>query len=178
MKVCYSNPYSRIKNIGRALNEFCAMVPTDSWIVLQDGDIMYLTDYWGTQIEDIIANNQNYDLIGCVTNRLKHNHQLYLGKFSEDPDILNHIAIAEKVSQDHYDTVEQTEKAIAGMCMLFPKKIWTKHQFKENTPTFDTHFSRSIQRAGGKVGIAKGLYVFHRYRMGKPDPKTNDKHLK
>lgn len=178
MKACYSNPYSREKNIGKALNEFCAMVPGDSWIVLQDGDIMYLTDYWGTQIEDIISMNADFDLIGCMTNRLKSNHQLYLGKFSDDSDIRNHIVIAEQLHSSDYDTVEQTEKPIAGMFMLFPKRTWIKYQFKENTPTFDTHFSRSILRSGGKIGIAKGLYVFHKYRMGKPDPKINDKHLK
>lgn len=178
MKVCYSNPYNRGKNIGRALNEFCALVPNDSWIILQDGDIMYLTDYWGTQIEDIITKNADYDLIGCMTNRLRNNHQLYMGKFSDDSDIRNHIIIAEQLQKEYYDIVERTEKPISGMCMLFPKKTWIKHQFKEDTPSFDTRFSRDIQRSGGKIGIAKGLYVFHKYRMGKPDPKNNDKHLK
>jgi hypothetical protein len=177
MKVYYSNPYARDKNIGRALNEFCAMVPGDSWIVLQDGDIMYLTDFWGAQIEDIISKNGDYDLIGCMTNRLRNTHQLHEGRVSEDTDIMNHMKIAEHLHKEHYDAVEQTFKPIAGMFMLFPKKTWASIRFRENTPAFDTFFSKQLIANGGKVGIAKGLYIFHKYRLGKPDIK-NDKHLR
>lgn len=177
-RICYSHPFSRDKNIGKALNEFCNMVPVDTWICLEDGDTMYLTDFWGAQIEDIIARNADYDLIGCMTNRLRNTHQLHEGRFSEDPDINNHIRIAEDLHKQHYNTVEQVFKPIAGMFILFPKSTWQKHRFRENTPAFDTFFSKQILADGGKIGIAKGLYLFHKYRLGKPDPVKNDKHLR
>ena len=34
-----------------------------------------------------------------------------------------------------------------------------------------------VLKAAGKIGLAKGLYLFHKYRLGKPEPKTNIEHL-
>lgn len=175
--IWYSNPYDRQKNIGRALNEFCSRVPDGEWICLQDGDIMYLTDHWGSQIEDIVKDNNEYSLIGCLTNRLRSPHQLHHGEFSTNSDILYHQVIAERLQNDHYSKVVETQKGIAGMFMLFPKWIWQRVPFRQNSPAFDTFFCRQIRAKGGKIGIAKGLYVFHKYRLGKENPKQNNKHL-
>lgn len=175
--IWYSNPYDRQKNIGRALNEFCDRVPDDTWICLQDGDIMYLTDYWGTQIEDIARANQEYSLIGCLTNRLRASHQLYQGQFSDNTDLLHHQKIAERLQHDHYNEVIETQKGIAGMFMLFPKKVWQRVPFRENSPAFDTFFCREVRAKGEMIGIAQGLYIFHKYRLGRENPKENNKHL-
>lgn len=177
LRIHYSNPWASDKNIGRAYNEFCARVPESDWICLQDGDVMYLTDFWGKQIEDVIRQHGHYDLIGCYTNRLASPHQCYNGEFSENTDLMHHIRIAEKLYKDHYNDVEQINKGIAGMFMLFPKKTWLKHKFRENTNAFDSFFSKEVLKGGGRVGLAKGLYVLHKYRLGKPDPKTNIEHL-
>lgn len=177
VKIHYSNPWASDKNIGRVYNEFCAGVPADDWICLQDGDIMYLTDFWGRQIEDIVNLNGNYALIGCYTNRLASPHQCHNGEFSENTDLMHHIEIAEKLYNDHYAEVEQISKGIAGMFMLFPKKTWLKHRFRENTNAFDSFFSKEVLKGGGKVGLAKGLYVLHKYRLGKENPKENIEHL-
>lgn len=138
---------------------------------------MFLTDYWGRQIEDIALNNPEYSLIGCLTNRLRGSHQLYQGRFSSIDGVYHHQVIAERLYQDHYSEVQPTNKGIAGMFMLFPKKVWQRVQFRENSAAFDTFFSRDVEKIGGKIGIAQGLYVFHRYRLGKENPKENNKHL-
>lgn len=177
VRIHYSNPWSSDKNIGRAYNEFCARVPENDWICLQDGDVMYLTDFWGKQIEDIIKLNPQYALIGCYTNRLASPHQCYNGEFSENTDLIHHMEIAERLYKDHYADVEHIHKGIAGMFMLFPKKTWLKHRFRENTNAFDSFFSKEVLKAGGKIGLAKGLYVLHRYRLGKENPTTNIEHL-
>jgi hypothetical protein len=177
MMIWYSNPYSRQKNFGRALNEFCDRVPNDAWICIQDGDVMYLTDYWGGQIEDISLNNPEYSLIGCLTNRLRGKHQLHKGEFSDIDMVFYHQVIAERLYRDHYSEVQPTTKGIAGMFMLFPKKVWQQVQFRENSAAFDTFFSRDVYGIGGKIGIAQGLYIFHRYRLGKENPRENNKHL-
>lgn len=177
VRIHYSNPWASDKNIGRVYNEFCTSVPNNDWICLQDGDIMYLTDFWGRQIEDIIKQNPQYDLIGCYTNRLASPHQCYNGEFSENTDLMHHIGIAEQLYNKYYSDVEQIHKGIAGMFMLFPRKTWLKHRFRENTNAFDSFFSKEVLKYGGKIGLAKGLYVFHKYRLGKPEPKTNIEHL-
>lgn len=179
-KIWYSNPYSTEKNIGKALNEFCALVPDDDWICLQDGDMMYLTPDWGKQIQDVITSiDDSYGLIGCMTNRLARNVQR-LGDIDDNHDILYHYEIAKDLKEKHYGAVEDvtSKRYIAGMFMLFPKKVWNKTKFKENNIAFDDYFSKSVIKNGYKLGLMKGLYVYHFYRGWSSSPKTSKAHLK
>ena len=78
--IIYSNPFRSDKNIGKAYNDFikCLNVPDDTWIVLQDGDITYLTDDWGKRIEESLAlDGEKFGLVGCRTNRIKQTYQLH-----------------------------------------------------------------------------------------------------
>lgn len=134
LKIWYSNPYSAEKNIGKALNEFCELVPENDWICLQDGDMLYLTPDWGKQIEDVIRKHgDNYSLFGCVTNRLGRKAQRHEGTFSNNHDIKHHFEIAQKLRDEHWAEVEDItrQRYVAGLFMLFPKKLWLKHKFKE-----------------------------------------------
>lgn len=180
-KIWYSNPYSTEKNIGKALNEFCELVPDEDWICLQDGDIMYLTPDWGKQIEYVVSNyGHKYSLFGCMTNRLGRNIQRLNGEFSENHDVQYHYNIAKELSENYFGEVEDItrRKYIAGMFMLFPKKIWNQIKFKENTPAFDDYFSTDIVRKGKKIALIKGLYVYHAYRIWSDTPIGDRKHLK
>ncbi len=180
MKVWYSNPYSTEKNIGKALNEFCALIPDDDWIALQDGDLIYLTPEWGNQIADVVKNYGNkYSLIGCMTNRLGRPIQRYNGKFSDNHDMKHHYDIAVDLQSRYWGIVEDvTAKGrIAGLFMLFPKSIWNKIKFAENASNFDDLFSLEVLKAGGKLGLMKGLYVYHLYRIWSDKPSRDKGHL-
>ena len=180
-RIWYSNPYNSDKNIGKALNEFCELVPDGDWICLQDGDIAYLTPDWGKQIEEVVRlHGSKYSLFGCLTNRLGRPIQRYKKEFSEDHDIRNHAAIARELSASHFAEVEDiTDKRyIAGLFMLFPKSLYSRIKFKENCNYFDDEFSRDVVRAGGKLGLLKGLYVYHLYRIWSDTPITEKTHLK
>lgn len=179
IKVWYSNPYSTEKNIGKALNDFCENVPDGDWICLQDGDILYLTSDWGKQIEDVIKKHgQNYGLMGCMTNRLGRAIQR-IGDMDSNHDILKHYDTAVKMSKQHWAEVEDItkKKYIAGMFMLFPKSLWKKVKFRENTASFDDHFSKDVLKKGYKLGLMKGLYVYHLYRAWSSNPSKDRAHL-
>lgn len=179
-KIHYSNPFSTEKNIGKAYNEFCENVPDGDWICLQDGDMMYLTPDWGAQIEQVVNTYGNrFDLIGCITNRLGRSIQLAEGVDYNNHDMKYHYKIAQKISQDNFGKVEDITKKryIAGMFMLFPKTTWQKNKFPENDPAFDDAFSKSITKAGGKLGLMTGLYVYHAYRIWSDAPRHDRKHL-
>lgn len=181
-RVWFSNPYDPGKDIGAALNEFCEAIPgDDDWIVLQDGDIMYLTPDWGKQIYDALARHgSDYDLIGCMTNRLGGTHQLVPGMYNER-DIMKHYEVAIKMASDNYAVIEPIKQGIAGMFMCFRKSTWKKYRISEGTYNqvkFDTELSKSILTGGGKIGLMRGLYVFHLYRMWAGDnPRTDVRHL-
>jgi hypothetical protein len=176
--IWYSNPYSVDKNFGGAINAFCSIVPNDEdWIVIQDGDMLYPRSDWGTVVYDTLKTcPADFGLIGCYTNRLKGTHQLYKGKFSEDHNVLNHHKIS---TLEEFNTVKVSEtSSVAGVFMAFKKKTWKRcGGFAENVHTFDTDFNQRVKAVGLKVGLMKGLYVYHFYRGWSSNPKGYDTHL-
>jgi hypothetical protein len=52
LKIFYSNPFDLNKNIGKVYNEYLSSLNAndEDWVVMQDGDILYLTGDWGKRI--------------------------------------------------------------------------------------------------------------------------------
>jgi cellulose synthase/poly-beta-1,6-N-acetylglucosamine synthase-like glycosyltransferase len=181
MKIYYSTPFSIDKNIGGAYNEFCKIVPNDEdWIVITDADSMFLTPDYGVIIHKAIQTHGNdFGLIGCYTNRLRKTHQLHNGTFSNDHDIRHHVKIAmEYMCKDGIEDI--TPLNIAGVFMAFQKKTWKLvGGFLENSIVADTFFSQQVVSKGLKLGLIRGLYVYHWYRGWEiNNPFLSIKHLK
>lgn len=170
-RVWYFTPGRGDKNLGRAYNEHCQVVPDGDWICIRDGDTMFLNPFWSKQIEDIILKNgSKYNLISCMTNRLGLDWQLPYG-LDKDPDILNHAERAEDHYERYYDTVIPSKRETAGLFMLFPKTTWEEVRFLDglnNDGVFiDYAFSKTVKNQLGGLGIAKGIYLFHLYRLNR-----------
>lgn len=173
LKVFYSTPARSDKNIGLAYNEFMSTVPDDAWVCLRDGDTMFTTPDWPKHIEDIIIENGNkFELIGCMTNRLRGKHQLVDGMFEEE-SITKHLEAAKDIRSNEVVSAN----GIAGLCLIFRKSLWDKVKFKENSIYFDTEFCNAVRNIGGRIGVAKGLYLIHLYRWGQENPTNYVKHL-
>jgi len=180
-KVWHFVPASGDKNLGRSYNQHCEVVPDNDWILIRDGDTMFLHSQWPKQIEDIIRKHgKEYPLISCVTNRLGLSWQTPYG-ISDNPNVLDHYEIAMKHYEDYYDVVDKSPKPTAGLFMLFPKNTWNEIKFAEgltgNGKFIDWQFSESVKRKFGKIGIAKGIYLFHFYRFAQENIKEFN-HLK
>ncbi|CAL1518186.1 glycosyltransferase domain-containing protein [Chitinophaga sp. MM2321] len=179
-RVWYLTPFSTEKDIGGEYNAQIARVPQDDWVCIRDGDTIFLTpdNQWGKQIEDIVqAATGKYDLIGCITNRLRATTQLYKNEFSNDHNMLNHGKIAKELYEANYDSIKQNKGPVAGLFLLFPRRTWDKVKFREKCDTFDTHFGKELIKKGGKIGIAEGVYLYHWYRAWSQDPLNYKKHL-
>lgn len=177
MKIFYLTPYNTDGNIGKGWNDAISDLPDDCYIVCRDGDTMFLTPDWGSQIEAIIgAYMKEYQLLTCLTNRLSLAQCLYGGNISDDTNLSRHIEIANKCWNDDRYIVEPTQIA-PGMLMIFHKSLWLKHRFVEKSIIFDKQFSKAVIDGGGKIGVAKGLYIFHLYRWDSLSPKSDTKHL-
>lgn len=178
LKIFYSNPFSVDKNIGKAHNDFIKSLNAndDDWIVIQDGDMLYLTDDWGKRIEEALKKDgQNFGLIGCYTNRLRGKHQLHGNKFSYETDIKKHYEIALTYGGCG---VQEIKEYIAGFFMCFQYKTWKKIKFTENSLAFDSLFSMRVKELGLKIGLIRSLYVFHSYRLWADlEPWNEKKHL-
>lgn len=174
--VYYITPYCE-GDIGKGLNEHISLLPDDVWICVRDQDTL-LFDGAG-RIIDSIVNTTDCDLIGAMTNRVREKKQLYNGRISNEADINVHVKIAKELFSLHYLVVEPAGFDLAGIFLLFKKSLWTDiGGFATKSIKFDRQFTREARRKGAKIGIAKGLYVFHLYRWGSSTPCDSINHLK
>ena len=172
MTIHYITPFSTEKNIGKEYNDRISELPDDCYIVLRDGDTMFLTSDWGSHIKEIIEANPKYHIISCVTNRVGLRTHVIDGMFDEE-NISKHIQKAIDIKSNE---VIDTNLA-PGYLMIFHKSVWDKVKFMENSIAFDTQFSLQARELGYKVGLAIGFYLLHLYRWGKQDPKGYHNHL-
>lgn len=176
--IYYFAPFDPNKNIGRSHNEHCALVPNhDDWICVTDSDVLFLLTDTKNQISEIIKKHgENFQVYGCLTNRIASSHQQANG-FSDNTDILFHKEIAKRLQQEKRLEVIETNINVAGFLMIFQKKTWDKYKFSDNSIRFDSEFTDKVMRDGGKLGIMQGVYVFHDYRLGQNNPKFYINHL-
>lgn len=182
-QIYYLQTYDYSINIGRGYNESIKHFPDDAWICINDHDSMFMYPKFGHQLNDVINRyGKEYALFGCVTNRLGGLHQLHNNEFSNDMDVRNHYQIAIDRARQYGTDVEETT-GVAGVLMLFNKRTWEAvGGFKEKTIIADTEFNKSIKaKKLGKIGLMKGVYLFHNYRIWQQDHKkawADTRHLK
>lgn len=184
VKIHYIQPFRTDKNIGKAINDaidqICAY-PRDCdghWIVLTDHDMMWLLPDSKAQVERILMAT-DYDILGCMTNRLRLPDQLIGGKFIDNDKVRDHIVIAEKCREMWGDQVKTATGVVAAFMMAFRVDLWQRVDgFVENVLNFDTQFCWESQKiCEAKIGIMTGVYVFHAYRLMSKNPKNDIKHL-
>ncbi len=170
-------PYCLDKNFGKMLND---RIETEQgeWVLLTDADACFLTPRYGEQLIEI-CNTTQFDLLGCVTNRLGRTIQRDKEALSHDWDMRNHYKRAYEREWDYWGQVEDITKRkyVAGLCMLFRKSLWEQIKFKENCITWDDEFSLRVVQSGGKLGLMTGVYMFHSYRPWADFPIFSNQHL-
>jgi len=176
--IYYFAPFDPLKRIGKSHNDHCALVPDpEDWICVTDSDVLFLLPDSKKQIADVIAEHDDeFQVYGCLTNRIASHHQRP-GDFCDNTDVLYHKAIAERLQRERYTDVVETDINIAGFLMVFKKKTWEKYRFSDNSIRFDSEFTDKVMADGGRLGVMQGVYVFHDYRLGHPDPRRYIQHL-
>lgn len=181
MKIHYIQPFRTDKNIGKAINDSIndLRCNDEDWIVHVDQDVCFLRPDSKKQIEEILSTT-DYRLLGVMTNRLGVPHQVYDDKEYENFYARHHYRIATILHENNYGQVKEVKRGpIAAMVMCFKYSDWKSiGGFKENNIQFDIQFSDEIRLKGCKLGVMKGVYVFHLYRMwSNKDARFDTKHL-
>ena len=184
-KVYYFTPARGDKNLGKACNDHCKHVPDDAWICLRDGDTTFLTPNYSKHIEDIVDKHKDeYDVIGCMTNRIGLAYQMPNKVMSEDTDVRNHMNLAFELESTKYAEVVKSPSYVAGHFILFSKKAWNEHKFEEGSILIKKNINKKVEIGfvdywftnyffkKKRVGIATGLYIFHLYRLFHPNRKV------
>lgn len=177
----YISPFRTDKNIGKAINDAIIQLNPDDndWIVHVDQDVCFLRPDSKKQIEEILSTT-DYRLLGVMTNRLGLTYQLLKGEIDNNNDILLHLVYANDSHNNHYGKVKEVKRGpIAAMVMCFKVSDWRSvGGFAENSLQFDIKFSDDLRAKGCNLGVMKGVYVFHLYRMwSNKDPRIDIKHL-
>ena len=166
--IYYFVPYSLERNIGKAYNQYMALLPNDNdWGVLMDGDTMFLTFDWGHAIAEVINKIPDAGLITCLTNRIsKGRNQLY---GEDSSDIIIHRAIAKRLDKEFRGQYRKNNSRVSGFLMAIQKKTWIDvGKFPEASNKIlgvDDTFSRKILHSNKGIYIMKGMYKLHYYRM-------------
>lgn len=178
--IYYFSPYSLDKNLGKAYNDYCELVPNDDdYVCFTDADTMFLTPDYGTQIQRIVEKyqDQKVGIFTCYSNRVGNLEQCYNNNMSEDPNIINHRKIALELQSAYSDRVTPLSNIISGQLMLFQKKVWRECRFdEEGILAIDNKFSHRVMRNGYQIFRMDGVYIFHYYRL--MEGRLSRQHLK
>lgn len=179
MKVHYIQPYSTDKNIGKAINDVVKAIHygPDDFICLTDHDVLFLLPDTKAQIERILQTTP-YDILGCMTNRIRSKEQLVGGYFNPDDRIREHVKIAELCQSAGRDLVVDAKGVMAAFMLCFRVSAWEKvGGFAEGVVNFDTIFNQACRSAGLRIGLMRGVYIFHAYRIMSKVPLQDVMHL-
>lgn len=164
--------------IGKAYNRYMELVPDDSWVCFLDHDAMFTTansqeglPNWQDQLHAVIQANPEYSCFSAMTNRIGNSEQRYVGIDQNNHDMNYHRQIGKRAYDQFTTSVKDVTNThcISGVVMLVKKEAWKKvGGFKtDGSPGVlgvDNDFHIRLKKAGLKIGLAKGVYVYHYYR--------------
>lgn len=168
MHIYYGIPYALDKNLGAEYNRYMNLLPNDDdWMVINDGDTMFLTFSWGHAIAEVIKKLPDAGIITCYTNRIAKNK---VQRYGEDStDIIIHRAIAKRLDKDFRGSYKKINQRVSGFFMAIKKKTWKEVGKFPEIPNkildIDGLFSSKILRAGKGIYVMRGMYKLHYYRM-------------
>lgn len=176
MKVHYIQPFAIDKDIAKAYDEACKLIPDEDWICITDYDAMFLF-HEQKQLVQKIAESGKADLYGAMTNRCNVPEFLIDWMFDE-MNLKKHYTTAFCQMSLYGDQVQSYNGIIPGYFMLFSKKTWNDVRGFEIPEygvnyAFDQYLSMKIKRKG----IIKGLYLLHLYRIWSKFPQVDIDHL-
>ena len=176
MTVYYIQPFAIDKDICKAYNEACRLIPKGDWICITDYDTMFLHHEQKVLIEQVVKSGQA-DLYGAMTNRCNVPECLLPSMF-EELNIKKHYEKAKERLAFGTQTTLHTGP-IPGYFMLFSKDTWSRSggftipEYGVNY-AFDQYFSQKVKRKA----IIKGIYLLHLYRIWSGAPTVDFEHLK
>lgn len=168
--VHFITPYRRDKNLGKAYNDAIGLIPDGDSACVRDIDTLFLTPEQPAIIEDY-ANQYPNSVLVCYVSRVSQlsRQQLLFETVSEDPDIRNHIRLAEMQQEKHRVTksVHEIQRDISGTLMVIPKWVCVRFPFPEDGKCLgvDTKWNRIIRADGIKILRMNAIYIWHSYRI-------------
>ena len=176
--ILFAQPYSLNKNIAEEYNYYMSTLPDDNdWYCFTDGDSKFTTDNYGHHLADIINKNPGAWLFTSMTNRIGNKEQCVEGMWGSEDMRIHRLKGRELQKKYAHSCTDITNsELLGGVLILIQKKAWLKAgKFTGNGILgVDNNIHISVKKAGGKIYLMKGFYVYHWYRGGN---RFNKQHL-
>lgn len=156
----------------------------DHWVCFTDGDTAFLLPDFGHQIKSYVETYPDTGLFTCYASRCHYQTQVRKGTEMDNPSILYHHQQAQKAFIELDGKVKEINRRITGHLMVIQKKTWNLirpevaqmvQQQNKQILGVDTKISNAILKAGLKIRLMRGMYIFHYLRMA--EGFEHDKHL-
>lgn len=160
-------PKTKGNNLGWAYNTFMEIVPDGDWACFLDHDACFTTRYWYYQLEEILKSKTEFGLFTCNTNRIGCGYQRLQGIDYNNHDISYHRKVGKKIEEERYGQVLDItyQPPLSGVLILISKKTWKEvNGFKDGFLGVDNDIHKRCSKAGIKVGLMTGIYLYHWYR--------------
>jgi hypothetical protein len=169
-------PFSLERNLGAAYNDEMERLPDGDWAIFADHDAMIgLTREWFRLIAEAVDFLPDAGAFVAVTNRIDAVWQRAEEADRENHDIGYHTAIAVKRLQRRTLLDITDTKGFGGVCFAVSKAAWKDAGgFADGLLCVDHSLHFGLQRAGRRVYLHEGVYVYHRRRafVGPLPPDT------
>jgi GT2 family glycosyltransferase len=157
--------YDVERNLGRAYREILARLPPEDHCVFLDHDACWTTRDWYKQILKAIERYPDAGLFGAVTNRIGNKDQVVAGAPSGH-DMAPHRIFGKALQDKHgTDATDVTDgHVLSGVVLCIPSAARSVIQIPNGFFGIDNEMHRAVRRAGKRVYLLRGLYVYHWYR--------------
>ena len=165
------------KDLGRAYNEFMALIPDDAWAVILDHDAMFCSPTWFRRVEEAIEDYPDAGLFAFITNRLNPNRSMW--QMAPEAGMHNHLISAHRgvaaareaehgstaVDVTHVHSFDRNAE-LSGVGFAVSKQAWIKigGALEGKFTNVDHDLHHRIINVGLKVYLLPGVYMYHWFR--------------
>jgi len=166
------------KNLSGYYNREVLSLPhEDDWVIFQDRDVWWPHPHYMKQIEEVIQNHgKNFDLFTCMTNKVGTAYQVN-PRMQKIEDSKEHYKCAVSMWRGHGARIEDitSRSPISGMVIIVKKALLTQGRKLKDGLLLgaDNEFHYIAQESNKRIGLIKGVYVWHYYRGNDPTDKTH-----
>jgi len=165
MNLTVITPYLPKKNLGHAYN--VAMESSDGWVIFHDDDVFLRTQpkWYDICIAAIEQVGHDAGFITCVTNRIACPQQRCVDA-PKGNDLIKHIEYAEQRYHKWGNAVVEIPRVKpSGFFFITNTTVWNNAgKFPPGFLGVDNRYANQVKKAGYKVYMMEGLYVYHMYR--------------
>jgi GT2 family glycosyltransferase len=159
--------YDLDRDLARAYDEAFERLRDDDWACFVDHDAMFTTYDWFRQLARVVeAAPPSTGMVTAVTNRIGCVHQRAPGA-PRTHDYAEHRRFGAELAERHGDRLSDVThlSPISGVVMLIPKRAWAAiGRPPSGFLGVDNWIHLSMRKAGWRVFLMPGLYVYHWYR--------------